>query len=213
MAKDSDAYGRQMLAQYHSKRVTAEIIEREDGYIATGSDPGLYFCEYKQWSLPERRAIAYAINMRALLPMLMLILCVVSPAAPWSRNQSPAQSTDKASREEQIKKIREECEEPGWGKPETDLKAKMSLLCGKAISLPKPAFPEEAKAAKATGIVAVDIVIDEEGRVVWAKAIEGHELLQQVSVRAACQARFSPMKISGRAVKASGVITYNFVKE
>jgi SAM-dependent methyltransferase len=60
MKTHQDAYGRQLLAQYHNKKVTAEIIERDDGYIATGSEPGLYFREYKQWSLPERRAIAHA---------------------------------------------------------------------------------------------------------------------------------------------------------
>jgi len=60
VAKDYDAQGRQMLAQYKSKQVTAEIIERDDGYIATGSEPGLYFREYKDWSPLERRAIAYA---------------------------------------------------------------------------------------------------------------------------------------------------------
>lgn len=43
MKKPEDAWGRQMVAQYHCQNVTVEIIERDDGYIATGSDPGLYF--------------------------------------------------------------------------------------------------------------------------------------------------------------------------
>ena len=60
MANDDDSQGRQMLAQYNSKKITAEIIEREDGYIATGSEPGLYFLEYDEWSPVERRAISYA---------------------------------------------------------------------------------------------------------------------------------------------------------
>ena len=143
---------------------------------------------------------------------VLLALCGISLATFLATARSPAQ-TVKDVREEQNKKILEECEKPGREKPSTELKSKMSLLCGKAISLPKPPFPEEAKAAKASGVVVVDIVIDEEGRVIWAKAIEGHELLQPVSVSAACRARYSPMKVSGRAVKANGVITYNFVKE
>jgi SAM-dependent methyltransferase len=60
MKKPEDAWGRQMLAQYHSQNATVEIIERDDGYIATGSDPGLYFREYKEWAPFERRAISYA---------------------------------------------------------------------------------------------------------------------------------------------------------
>jgi len=143
----------------------------------------------------------------------LLAVCCLTAAGSLATYQSPAQTGSQKDREEQNKKIAEECEEPGREKPATELKSKMSLLCGKAISLPKPQFPEDAKAAKASGTVAIEIVIDEEGRVVWAKAAEGHELLRPASVRAACRARFSPMKISGRAVKASGFITYNFVKE
>ncbi len=56
----TDAYGAQLLAQYQSRANTFEIIERDDGYIATGSDPGLYFREYKNWSAPERRALSFA---------------------------------------------------------------------------------------------------------------------------------------------------------
>jgi len=56
----TDAYGAQLLAQYYSRANTSEIIERDDGYIATGSDPGLYFREYRDWSLPERRALRFA---------------------------------------------------------------------------------------------------------------------------------------------------------
>ncbi len=46
-----------MLAQYHSKLTTVEIIERDDDYIDTGSNPGLYFSEYREWSPLEKRAI------------------------------------------------------------------------------------------------------------------------------------------------------------
>src|SRR5437588_1543215 len=55
-----DAYGQQLLAQYKSRTATVEIIERDDGFIATGSEPGLYFREYKQWSPLERQAIKAA---------------------------------------------------------------------------------------------------------------------------------------------------------
>ena len=54
-----DAYGRQLLAQFNNQTPTAEIIERDDGYIDTGSDPGAYFREYKQWSPLERRIIKF----------------------------------------------------------------------------------------------------------------------------------------------------------
>ncbi len=85
------------------------------------------------------------------------------------------------------------------------------VLNGKAVSLPKPAYPPAAKAVRAGGSVSVQVLIDEEGRVVSASAVSGHPLLQQAAVAAARGARFSPTLLSGQAVKVSGVITYNFV--
>jgi protein TonB len=85
------------------------------------------------------------------------------------------------------------------------------VLNGKAISKPQPTYPPIAKAARASGTVTVQILVDESGRVVSASAVSGHPLLQQAAVAAARQARFSPTLLSGQPVKVSGVITYNFV--
>lgn len=60
MKINQDAYGQQLLAQFHSRAPTVEIIERDDGFIDTGSAPGLYFLTYEQWSPLERRAIKLA---------------------------------------------------------------------------------------------------------------------------------------------------------
>jgi protein TonB len=98
-------------------------------------------------------------------------------------------------------------------KPEPPKKTIVSggVLNGKAISKPQPAYPPIAKAARASGTVTVQIVVDESGRVISASAVSGHPLLQQAAVAAARNARFSPTLLSGQPVKVSGVITYNFV--
>lgn len=85
------------------------------------------------------------------------------------------------------------------------------VLNGKAVSLPKPAYPPAARAVRAAGAVTVQVLIDEEGHVVSASATGGHPLLQAAAVAAARQARFSPTMLSGQPVKVSGIITYNFV--
>jgi len=87
------------------------------------------------------------------------------------------------------------------------------VLNGKAISLPKPPYPQIARAAHASGTVVVQVLIDENGSVVSAHAVSGHPLLQAVAVQAARQARFSPTKLSGQPVKVTGVIQYNFVAQ
>ncbi|MGA9994872.1 MAG: TonB family protein [Pyrinomonadaceae bacterium] len=87
------------------------------------------------------------------------------------------------------------------------------VLNGKAISLPKPAYPPIARAAHASGTVIVQITIDENGSVISARAVSGHPLLQGAAVAAARGAKFSPTTLSGQPVKVTGVITYNFVAQ
>src|SRR5690349_5358954 len=71
----------------------------------------------------------------------------------------------------------DECTSPGRPQPATEKSiSKKWSFCGKAISLPKPTYPAEAKAKGISGIVDVEVVIDEKGRVIWAKAVEGPEL-------------------------------------
>src|SRR6185295_9760457 len=87
------------------------------------------------------------------------------------------------------------------------------VLNGKAISLPKPAYPPIARAAHASGTVVVQVTIDENGNVIAAHAVSGHPLLQGAAVGAARSAKFSPTKLSGQPVKVTGVIQYNFVAQ
>jgi TonB family protein len=87
------------------------------------------------------------------------------------------------------------------------------LLDAKAISKPEPTYPALAKAARASGTVTVRVTADETGHVVSAQAVSGHPLLREAAVQAARQARLSPTLLSGKPVKVSGVLTYNFVLE
>ena len=130
------------------------------------------------------------------------------PRPPISRSSS-IQEIDVGPPEDRAQII-EACEVGGRPKPEGDIKV-VSQLCGKAISKPQPRYPEEAKAANASGLVRVEVVIDEKGRVVWAEAVTGHPLLRGASRKAACRARYSPTLISGRPVKTETSITYDFV--
>ena len=84
------------------------------------------------------------------------------------------------------------------------------VLNGKAISLPRPDYPADAKAAGAEGVVVVQVTIDEQGSVTEARAVSGPKMLQEVSVKAALQAKFLPTLLQGEPVKVTGVIVYNF---
>jgi TonB family protein len=87
------------------------------------------------------------------------------------------------------------------------------VINAKAVSKPQPPYPPVAQAARAEGTVTVQVLVDETGGVVSAKAVSGHPLLQAAAVAAARQAKFSPTLLSGKPVKVSGLLTYNFVLE
>jgi len=84
------------------------------------------------------------------------------------------------------------------------------VLNGKAISLAMPVYPEFARRAHTVGLVEVEVVVDENGKVISAHAVAGPPSLREASVQAALRAQFSPTKLSGQPVKITGRINYNF---
>jgi TonB family protein len=84
------------------------------------------------------------------------------------------------------------------------------LLSARVISLPRPAYPAEAREAKVTGAVRVLTTVDEQGNVVEAEAISGSPMLQAAAVAAAKQAKFEPLVTNGRPVRTKSVISYSF---
>ena len=84
------------------------------------------------------------------------------------------------------------------------------VVNGIAIDLPKPPYPPTAKLINLTGTVNVQVLIDESGDVVSAKAIDGHILLKGEAERAARKAKFKPTLLSDQPVKVTGVIVYRF---
>lgn len=84
------------------------------------------------------------------------------------------------------------------------------VLRGNAINKITPAYPPIAKQTGISGDVTVEILIDENGRVVSARALSGPALLQQTAVAAARGWSFRPTLLNGQAVKVTGAITFRF---
>ncbi|MBK9163596.1 MAG: energy transducer TonB [Acidobacteria bacterium] len=77
------------------------------------------------------------------------------------------------------------------------------VITGEAIYLPKPQYPATAMAVNAQGNVSVQVLIDEDGRVVSAKSVSGHPLLRAAAIGAArsevpANAAFKPAGESDR---------------
>ena len=101
------------------------------------------------------------------------------------------------------------------------------VLNGKAISLPKPVYPDEARIARVGGSVPIQVTIDEGGNVIAASRVTKAQstddstpakaearrlrgLLEDAAEQAAWQSRFAPTMLSGNPVKVTGVVIYNF---
>lgn len=82
------------------------------------------------------------------------------------------------------------------------------MLNGKAIYLPMPEIP----AGETSGVVLVQVLIDEQGTVVEARAVSGPQHLHAAAVNAARLARFQPTMMMGEPVKVNGTLSYSFVR-
>lgn len=85
------------------------------------------------------------------------------------------------------------------------------VVNGRALRLPKPEYPKQARAVRATGTIIVAVLIDEAGDVVDARGIcVGEKLLERTSLEAARLSKFSLTLINGKPYRVTGLITYHF---
>ena len=107
-------------------------------------------------------------------------------------------------------KVTEVGEDEGGTTPGAAKPFEGGVLNSKALSLPKPVYPEEAKRLKISGPVTVRVVIDENGKVISAQATDGPAALRAHAEAAARQATFAPTTKDGITVKVAGTLTYDF---
>jgi protein TonB len=86
-------------------------------------------------------------------------------------------------------------------------------LLEKAMQKISPTYPAFAKTAHVSGIVRVDLVIDEKGAVVSAQSNTGPAVLRQAAVDAARRWKFRPTMSDGQPVRAAGFLNFNFTPQ
>jgi len=80
----------------------------------------------------------------------------------------------------------------------------------KALTLPPPAYPLGRKAERGPVMVDVEVVVDETGRVVSAKAERAPPLIREAAEEAARGAIFLPFREGGHPVTVKGILKYTF---
>jgi len=84
------------------------------------------------------------------------------------------------------------------------------LYSTEAVKLVTPSYSPVAVHAGIQGKVKVEVMIDAEGNVTSAKAVDGHQFLRLDAEEAARRSKFKPAMFNGVAIKAKGFIIYNF---
>ena len=84
------------------------------------------------------------------------------------------------------------------------------VMQGTAIRRVNPVYPPLARAARVSGVVVVEVVVDRAGNVTSARALSGHPLLKEAAVAAATQWKWNPTLLSNVPVQVVGTITFNF---
>lgn len=79
-----------------------------------------------------------------------------------------------------------------------------------ASKLAMPVYPQIERVRNTEGLVMVEITLDEEGKVVSAKAVSGPKGLRGAAEDAVRRSKFAPVKVGDKSVKATGFINFNF---
>lgn len=147
-------------------------------------------------------------NADASAPTSTVVLPPSPAASPTPRPSSAAESKDVTVKTEDMPAVENEpaVEVVSDGKKIVS----GGVLNSRALHLPLPNYPHHARSLGIAGTVIVEVMIDERGRVIEAKAVSGPKQLFVSAIDAARQAKFSPTLLSGAPVKVKGRISYNF---
>jgi len=83
-------------------------------------------------------------------------------------------------------------------------------LIGYATEKANPVYPPTAKSMRMTGVVKVELVIDENGKVAEVQNTSGPSMLQRAATDAVRKWKFKPFTRGGQAIRATGFVNFNF---
>lgn len=137
---------------------------------------------------------------------------------PKPEPKSEAKSEPKQDRVPQASQKPEPTQGPGTQAAAAPLKTdatnalplEVGSLLGYATYQSQPVYPIAAKTMRATGVVKVEVMVDEKGEVASVKKVSGPPMLQDAAKDAIKKWKFKPFVRDGQPVKASGFVSFNF---
>lgn len=93
---------------------------------------------------------------------------------------------------------------------ETNEPLPVGSLIGYATRKVNPVYPQTARSMRMTGVVKVEVMIDEDGEVAAVENTEGPAMLRRAAEDAVKKWKFKPFVRDGQPVRATGFVSFNF---
>jgi TonB family protein len=127
-------------------------------------------------------------------------------AKELTKNEDTLESEKKSNKTEDFTKNRF----TSLFRNEGDLLLQVGSLIEYATKKTTPNYPAQAKISRISGTVRVDILVDENGKVISIEQVSGPKLLQSAAVEAVKNWEFKPFLKNGKPVKVRGFVIFNF---
>ncbi len=162
----------------------------------------------------SRRLASLSGSIAAASPSPALTASKISVAPPTASTQAPASAPNTQAKTETAKN--DTGSAASGNTPSTTADGQLmnvGSLIDKATQKVSPTYPAFAKTAHVTGVVRVELVIDEKGSVVSAQSSTGPAILRQAAIDAARRWKFRPTITDGQAVRIAGFLNFNFTPQ
>ncbi len=125
--------------------------------------------------------------------------------------KQPAPSTDnKVASNETVKKVEPPPTNNTAETPKNNSPLQVGSLISFATQKSNPVYPPAAKNMRMTGVVKVELTVDESGQVAEVQTASGPAMLQRAATDAVRKWKFKPFTRDGQATKATGFVSFNF---
>lgn len=94
--------------------------------------------------------------------------------------------------------------------PKSDSPLIVGSLVDYATQRSNPVYPPAARSMRTSGVVRVELMVDESGQVAEVQKTSGPALLQRAATDAVKKWKFKPFVRDGEPVKATGFVSFNF---
>ncbi len=94
--------------------------------------------------------------------------------------------------------------------PKNDAPLAVGSLIEYVTQKVSPVYPPAARTVRMSGVVKVDVVVDEQGKVTEVQKTSGPQMLQRAAADAIKKWKFKPFTRDGQPIKATGFISFNF---